>query len=234
MSKLKLPSHSVVSVQEQIREPQSHAPRILVLYGSLREESYSKKLALEAANILSSFGAEVRVFDPSELPIYGSVDKEHSKVKELTELAIWSEGMVWCSPEIHGNMSSVFKNQIDWIPLSVGAIRPTQGRTLAVMQVCGGSQSFNVVNNLRTLGRWMRMFTIPNQSSVPMAWQEFNEDGSMKESNYKKRVVDVMEELFRMTIILRDNQEWLTHRYSENVEEYQDALVTKIVEEVLE
>lgn len=235
MLKLKLPNHTVENVRELIntQETLTHAPRILVLYGSLREESYSKKLALEAANILRHFGAEVRVFDPSELPIYGSVDKEHPKVKELTELAIWSEGMVWCSPELHGNMSAVFKNQIDWIPLSVGAIRPTQGRTLAVMQVSGGSQSFNVVNNLRTLGRWMRMFTIPNQSSVPKAWQEFNDDGSMKESDYKKRVVDVMEELFRMTIMLRSNQDWLTHRYSENIDEYQNEQADEIMDAVL-
>ena len=141
---------------------------------------------------------------------------DHPKVKELHELALWSEAMVWCSPEIHGNMTSVIKNQIDWIPLSIGSVRPTQGRTLAVMQVSGGSQSFNAVNSLRVLGRWMRMFTIPNQSSVAMAWKEFNDDGTMKPSSYRDRIVDVMEELFHMTLMLRDHTEFLTHRYSEN------------------
>lgn len=222
MKSFSLPKHSLDSVKEDMKQAGDvdHAPRILVLYGSLRENSYSKKLALEAAKILTEFGAQVKVFDPSELPVFGSVDDSHPKVQALRQLANWSEGMVWCSPEIHGNMSSVFKNQVDWIPLSDGAVRPTQGRTLAVMQVSGGSQSFNVVNNLRTLGRWMRMFTIPNQSSVPQAYNEFNADGTMKESGYRHRVVDVMEELFRMTILMRSNSEWLTQRYSENLEQF--------------
>jgi len=229
-----LPKHSVASITEKLKSAKSktHAPRVLVLYGSLREDSYSKKLALESAKILTEFGAEVRIFDPTGLPIFDGESRAHPKVKELVELAIWSEAMVWCSPEIHGNFSSVFKNQIDWIPLSIGAVRPTQGRTLAVMQVTGGSQSFNVVNNLRTLGRWMRMFTIPNQSSVPMAYKEFNEDGSMKHSNYRNRVVDVMEELFRTTILMRGNTEELTHRYSENIAEHQMAQIEEVLETV--
>jgi arsenic resistance protein ArsH len=198
----------------------SHAPRILVLYGSLRPESYSKKAAVEAAKILESFGAEVKIYDPMELPMFDRQSFDNEKVKELHELALWSEGMVWCSPEIHGNLTSVIKNQIDWIPLSLGSVRPTQGRTLAVMQVSGGSQSFNAVNSLRLLGRWMRMFTIPNQSSVAMAWKEFNDDGSMKDSAYRERIVDVMEELFRMTILLRDHTELLTYRFSENKDAY--------------
>ncbi len=197
-----------------------HAPRILMLYGSLRSESYSKKLTLEAAWILESFGAEVKVFNPDGLPMFDRENYEHPKVQELHELALWSEGMVWSSPELHGTITSVIKNQIDWIPLSLGSIRPTQGRALAVMQVCGGSQSFNAVNSLRVLGRWMRMLTIPNQSSVAMAWKEFNDDGSMKDSSYRDRVVDVMEELFRFTLLTRDHTEFLTHRYSENKEEH--------------
>jgi len=218
MNEKPLPQHTQASVLSDIKQAQrsTHAPRILVLYGSLREGSFSKKLALEAASILRGFGAEVRIFEPAGLPLFGSVSNDHVKVNELLELAIWSEGMVWCSPEVHGNFSAVFKNQIDWLPLSVGAIRPTQGRTLAVMQVSGGSQSFNVVNNLRILGRWMRLFAIPNQSSVPKAYQEFKEDGSMKESSYRDRVVDVMEELFRTTIIMRDNRGWMSERFSEN------------------
>ncbi len=226
-----VPLHTLDSVADQIKQTQriDHAPRILVLYGSLRPESYSKKLALEGVNILRAFGADVRVFDPNGLPLFASVEKDHPKVVELRELALWSEGMVWCSPEIHGNFSSVFKNQIDWLPLSDGAVRPTQGRTLAVMQVTGGSQSFNVVNNLRTLGRWMRMFTIPNQSSVAKAYSEFNQDGSMKESAYRHRVVDVMEELFRVTILMRGNSDWLSQRYSENLEQHQhQEIVDKI------
>jgi len=229
-----LPKHSVESITEKLKSAKTytHAPKVLVLYGSLRDGSYSKKLALESAKILSEFGAEVRIFDPTGLPIFDGESRAHPKVKELVELAIWSEAMVWCSPEIHGNFSSVFKNQIDWIPLSIGAVRPTQGRTLAVMQVTGGSQSFNVVNNLRTLGRWMRMFTIPNQSSIPMAYKEFNEDGSMKHSNYRNRVVDVMEELFRTTILMRGNTEELTHRYSENIAEHQMAQIEEVLETV--
>jgi arsenic resistance protein ArsH len=229
-----LPKHSVASITDKLKsaKTQTHAPRVLVLYGSLREGSYSKKLALESAKILTEFGAEVRIFDPTGLPIFDGESRDHPKVKELVELAIWSEAMVWCSPEIHGNFSSVFKNQIDWIPLSIGAVRPTQGRTLAVMQVTGGSQSFNVVNNLRTLGRWMRMFTIPNQSSIPMAYKEFNEDGSMKHSNYRNRVVDVMEELFRTTILMRGNTEELTYRYSENIAEHQMAQIEEVLETI--
>jgi arsenical resistance protein ArsH len=193
----------------------THPPRILFLYGSLRERSYSRLLAEEAARIIQEFGAEVRFFDSRELPLHGSVPDTHPKVQELRELSLWSEGQVWSSPEMHGQITGVLKNQIDWIPLNIGSVRPTQGRTLAVMQVSGGSQSFNAVNTMRLLGRWMRMFTIPNQSSVAKAYQEFHEDGTMKESAYRDRVVDVMEELYKFTLLLREHTDDLTDRYSE-------------------
>ena len=192
-----------------------HPPRILILYGSLRPQSFSRKLALEAERILRHFGAETRVFDPHDLPMLDSVDKQHPRVRQLREWSQWSEGHVWVSPERHGTITGVFKNQIDWLPLEDAGVRPTQGRTLAVMQVCGGSQSFNVVNALRVLGRWMRMVTIPNQSSVPKAWQEFADDGRMKPSPLYDRVVDVMEELFKFTMMVRDRSDYLTSRYSE-------------------
>ena len=202
----------------------SHPPRILMLYGSLRERSFSRFLTEEAARILEHFGAEVRIFDPTELPMAGSVPETHPKVAELRALSLWSEGQVWCSPERHGAITAVMKNQIDWIPLEQGALRPSQGRTLAVMQVCGGSQSFNVVNTLRLLGRWMRMFTIPNQSSVPMAYKEFDDDGRMKPSGYYDRVVDVMEELFKFTLLMRGRTDYLTDRYSERNERQMKAI----------
>lgn len=202
----------------------THPPRILMLYGSLRERSFSRFLTEEAARILEHFGADVRIFDPKELPMAGSVPDDHPKVLELRELCLWSEGQVWCSPERHGTVTAVMKNQIDWIPLEMGAIRPSQGRTLAVMQVCGGSQSFNVVNTLRLLGRWMRMFTIPNQSSVPMAYKEFDDAGRMRASGYHDRVVDVMEELFKMTLLLRGRTAYLTDRYSERNERSMKAI----------
>jgi arsenic resistance protein ArsH len=192
-----------------------HPPRILILYGSLRPQSFSRKLALEAERILRQFGAETRVFDPHELPILDSVPASHPKVQELRALSLWSEGQVWVSPERHGTITGVFKNQIDWLPLEDGSVRPTQGRTLAVMQVSGGSQSFNVVNTLRVLGRWMRMLTIPNQSSVAKAWQEFDDDGRMKPSPFYDRVVDVMEELFKFTLLVRGRSDYLVSRYSE-------------------
>ncbi|MBD1832281.1 arsenical resistance protein ArsH [Cyanobacteria bacterium FACHB-472] len=195
-----------------------HPPRILFLYGSLRERSYSRLLAEEAARIIQGLGAETKFFDPRELPIHGSVEADHQKVQELRNLSLWSEGQVWSSPEMHGNITGILKNQIDWIPLTLGAVRPTQGRTLAVMQVSGGSQSFNAVNTMRILGRWMRMFTIPNQSSVAKAYQEFNEDGTMKDSPYRDRVIDVMEELYKFTLLLRDQVDHLTDRYSERKE----------------
>lgn len=193
-----------------------HKPKILMLYGSLRDRSFSRLLTEEAARILEFMGAEVRIFNPEGLPLFDngkSVD--HPKVKELRELSLWSEGQVWSSPELHGNISGVMKMQIDWIPLTMGSVRPTQGRTLAVMQVSGGSQSFNAVNSLRILGRWMRMITIPNQSSVAKAYTEFNEDGTMKDSPFRGRVVDVMEELMRFTYLTRDQSSFLVDRYSE-------------------
>jgi len=192
-----------------------HRPRILLLYGSLRPQSFSRKLALEAERVLLQLGAETRVFDPHGLPMLDSCDKDHPKVRQLREWSQWSEGQVWVSPERHGTLTGVFKNQIDWLPLEEGSVRPTQGRTLAVMQVCGGSQSFNVVNALRVLGRWMRMVTIPNQSSVPKAWQEFDESGRMRPSPYYDRVVDVMEELMKFTLLVRGRSDYLVDRYSE-------------------
>jgi arsenical resistance protein ArsH len=205
-----------------------HPPRILLLYGSLRERSFSRFLTQEAARILEHFGAEVRIFDPTELPMAGSVPETHPKVVELRALSMWSEGQVWCSPERHGAITAVMKNQIDWIPLEQGAMRPSQGRTLAVMQVCGGSQSFNVVNTLRLLGRWMRMFTIPNQSSVPMAYKEFDDAGRMRPSAYYDRVVDVMEELFKITLLMRGRTDYLTDRYSERSERALRAINAQI------
>jgi arsenical resistance protein ArsH len=212
----------------------NHPPRILLLYGSLRDRAYSRRLAEEAARILTTLGAETKIFDPRELPIYGSVPDTHPKVQELRELSLWSEAQVWSSPEMHGQISGIMKNQIDWIPLTIGAVRPTQGRTLAVMQVSGGSQSFNAVNTLRLLGRWMRMFTIPNQSSVAKAYQEFHEDGTMKDSAYRDRVIDVMEELYKFTLLLRHQSDYLTDRYSERkaagAEESIDAIAQAIQE----
>jgi arsenic resistance protein ArsH len=201
------------------RHASTRAPKILLLYGSLRERSYSRFLTQEAARLLESFGAETRIFDPRGLPLPDAVSADHPKVQELRAASIWSEGQVWCSPERHGAISAVMKAQIDWIPLSVGSVRPTQGRTLAVMQVSGGSQSFNAVNTLRLLGRWMRMITIPNQSSVAKAYQEFDDAGRMKPSSYYDRVVDVMEELVKFTLLTRDSAEYLTDRYSERKED---------------
>jgi arsenic resistance protein ArsH len=208
-----------IDSQQLFEAPLSeYPPRILLLYGSVRQRSYSRLATEEAARILRRFGAETRTFNPSGLPLPDDAQDSHPKVRELSELVVWSEGMVWCSPERHGAMSGIMKAQIDWIPLTLGAVRPTQGKTLALMQVCGGSQSFNAVNQLRILGRWMRMFTIPNQSSVAKAFLEFEEDGRMKPSAYYDRIVDVMEELMKFTLLLRDRSAYLTDRYSERKE----------------
>ena len=196
--------------------PDAPAVRILLLYGSLRTHSYSRFATEEAARLLQFFGAETRIFDPTDLPLPDQVQgDDHPAVKELRSLSEWSDGQVWCSPERHGQITSVMKAQIDHLPLEMAGMRPTQGRTLAVMQVSGGSQSFNAVNSLRLLGRWMRMFTIPNQSSVAKAYQEFDAAGRMRPSPYYERIVDVMEELVRFTVLLRPHRDALTNRYSE-------------------
>ncbi|MBC7667998.1 arsenical resistance protein ArsH [Caulobacter sp. DWR2-3-1b2] len=201
--------------QLEPKAPAAHAPRILLLYGSLRERSFSRLLVEEAARILQLLGCETRIFDPRDLPLPDATGPDHPKVQELRALSLWSEGQVWCSPERHGAISGIMKAQIDWIPLEIGSVRPTQGRTLAVMQVSGGSQSFNAVNTLRLLGRWMRMITIPNQSSVAMAYKEFDDNDRMKPSAYYDRVVDVMEELVKFTLLTRDRADYLVDRYSE-------------------
>ena len=198
--------------------PSSHAPRIALLYGSLRPRSFSRLLTEEAARLLQAMGAETRIFNPTGLPLPDDAPDTHPKVQELRELAQWSEGMVWTSPERHGAMTGILKAQIDWIPLNSGAVRPTQGKTLAVLQVSGGSQSFNAVNQMRVLGRWMRMVTIPNKSSVAKAFMEFGDDDRMKPSSYFDRVVDVMEELVKFTLLTRDVSPYLVDRYSERKE----------------
>jgi len=201
-----------------------HKPRILLLYGSLRPQSYSRRAAEEAGRILEALGCEIRFFDPSGLPLPDAEDPDHPKVAELRALAVWSEGMVWSSPERHGAMTGIMKCQIDWLPLSLqGGIRPTQGKTLAVMQVNGGSQSFNAVNQMRILGRWMRMVTIPNQSSIPKAWLEFDGKGRLPEGPFYARIVDVMEELVKFTWLVRGRADYLVDRYSERVESAEDV-----------
>lgn len=205
----------------------THKPRILLLYGSLRKRSFSRLVIEESARLLERMGAEVKIYHPEGLPQPDTVEPNHPKVAELRELVVWSEGQVWCSPERHGTMTSIMKAQIDWIPLSLGAVRPTQGKTLAVMQVCGGSQSFNVVNQMRILGRWMRMLTIPNQSSVAKAFLEFDDNDRMKPSGYYNRIVDVLEELVKFTLLTRENSDYLTDRYSERVESA-EALMQRV------
>ena len=201
-----------------------HKPRILLLYGSLRSVSYSRRAAEECARILTLLGCEARMFDPSGLPLPDDADADHPKVVELRDLATWAEGMVWSSPERHGAMTAIMKLQIDWLPLSLqGGIRPTQGKTLAVMQVSGGSQSFNAVNQMRILGRWMRMITIPNQSSIPKAWLEFDDQGRLPAGPFYARIVDVMEELVKFTWMTRGRSAYLTDRYSERVETAEDV-----------
>ncbi|MCK5875754.1 MAG: arsenical resistance protein ArsH [Alcanivoracaceae bacterium] len=205
-------------------ERANHPPRIVLLYGSLRARSFSRLVVQECARLLEKMGCETRIFDPQGLPLPDGDDVSHPKVKELRDLVSWSEGMVWCSPERHGAMTGIMKAQIDWIPLSLGAVRPTQGKTLAVMQVCGGSQSFNAVNQLRILGRWMRMITIPNQSSVAKAFLEFDENDRMKPSGYYDRIVDVMEELVKFTWLTRDRSDYLVDRYSERKESAEELM----------
>ena len=213
MSYLDNERFNVVPMHNEISQ---HAPKVLMLYGSLREQSYSRLAAEEAARILQKMGAQVKFFKPKGLPLFdGNESANHPKVVALRELVQWSEAQVWSSPEIHGNMSGVLKSQIDWIPLSIGAVRPTQGKVLSIMQVSGGSQSFNAINSMRLLGRWMRMLTLPNQSSVAKAYDEFNDDGTMKSSNYRDRIVDVMEELMRFTYLTRDQKSFMLNRYSE-------------------
>ncbi len=215
---------TIQSDQLSPRQLSTHAPRILLLYGSLRKRSFSRLMCEEAARVLNMFGAETRTFNPSGLPLTDDADSSHEKVIELRQMVEWSEGMVWCSPERHGSMTGIMKSQIDWVPLSIGAVRPTQGKTLAVMQVNGGSQSFNAVNQLRILGRWMRLITIPNQSSTPKAFLEFDEDGRMRSSPYYNRMVDVMEELVKFTLLTRDSKDYMVDRYSERIESGKDLI----------
>lgn len=205
------------------RMPIGRAPRILVLYGSLRETSFSRHLAYEFARLLELVGCDVRVYNPRGLPVRDPALEQHIKVQELRALTHWSDGHMWVSPEMHGTVTGAFKNQIDWIPLNTGSVRPTQGKTCAVAQVNGGSQSFNAVNYLRLLARWMRMPCCTNQSSVAKAWQEFDEFGRMKDSSCRERVVDVAEEFAKFTAVMVPVSDDLTDRYSERREKMKEG-----------
>ncbi|KAH7074753.1 flavoprotein-like protein [Paraphoma chrysanthemicola] len=222
-------------VDQQLLRVGGDRLRVMVLYGSLRKRSYSRLLAYEASRILHRLGCDVRMYDPSGLPVKDDVQHSHPKVQELRELSRWSDGHVWICPEQHGNLTAVFKNQIDWIPLSTGSVRPTQGRTLAIAQVSGGSQSFNTVNSLRILGRWMRMFAIPNQSSIPKAYTQFTEeeDGSrLMPSGNRDRLVDCMEEFVKYTIVMRPHFDLFGDRFSEREEKrVKEEKARKIEEE---
>lgn len=223
MSDFKMPNLDITqfhtpNAEGFAKQRAEHKPKILLLYGSLRARSFSRLVVQESVHLLDAMGAETRVFDPTGLPLPDGDDVTHAKVVELRELMMWSEGQVWCSPERHGAMTGIMKSQIDWVPLNLGGVRPTQGKTLAVMQVCGGSQSFNAINQMRILGRWMRMLTIPNQSSVAKAFMEFDDNDRMKPSAYYNRIVDVLEELIKFTLLTRDNSDYLVDRYSERVE----------------
>jgi len=207
-----------INIEKFTLKASQHKPRILLLYGSLRAVSYSRLVVEESARLLNAMGAETKIYNPEGLPLPDGDEVTHPKVVELRDLMEWSEGQVWCSPERHGAMTGILKSQIDWVPLSIGAVRPTQGKVLAVMQVSGGSQSFNAVNQMRVLGRWMRMLTIPNQSSVAKAFMEFDENNRMKPSPYYNRIVDILEELMKFTLLTRDSKDYLVDRYSERVE----------------
>ncbi|WP_299754299.1 arsenical resistance protein ArsH [uncultured Boseongicola sp.] len=224
--------HSIDSARLFSKGDPDHPPRILLLYGSLRDRSFSRLMTQEAARVLTRLGADTKTFNHSGLPLPDDADASHPKVQELRDLVSWSEGMVWCSPERHGAMTGIMKAQIDWIPLSLGAVRPTQGKTLAVMQVCGGSQSFNTLNQLRVLGRWMRLITIPNQSSTPKAFLEFDDNDRMKPSPNYDRMVDVMEELVKFTLLTRGRSDYLVERYSER-KETGAALIKRVNQEAI-
>ncbi|MFC6583235.1 arsenical resistance protein ArsH [Sulfitobacter aestuariivivens] len=216
--------HQIDTASLKSPDDPGHKPRILLLYGSLRPQSYSRRAAEEAGRILRLLGCETQMFDPKDLPLVDGSEPDHPKVAELRDLAVWAEGMVWSSPERHGAMTGLMKTQIDWLPLSLqGGIRPTQGKTLAVMQVSGGSQSFNAVNQMRILGRWMRMVTIPNQSSIPKAWLEFDSAGRLPEGPFYARITDVMEELVKFTWLIRGRADYLVDRYSERLESAEEA-----------
>jgi arsenic resistance protein ArsH len=218
MPNLDITQFHAPQIHDFVKNNNADKPKILLLYGSLRTRSFIRLVVEESARLLDAMGAETRIFDPSGLPLPDGDDATHVKVLELRELMMWSQGQVWCSPERHGAMTGIIKSQIDWVPLNLGGVRPTQGKTLAVMQVCGGSQSFNAVNQMRILGRWMRMLTIPNQSSVAKAFMEFDDNDRMKPSPYYNRIVDVLEELMKFTLLTRDNSDYLVDRYSERVE----------------
>lgn len=221
-----------ITKYEYSQLPIGRPPKLLILYGSLRETSFSRKLGLEFARLFEVLGCDVRVYNPRGLPVRDPSFEDHIKVQELRALTQWSDGHVWISPEMHGTITGVFKNQIDWIPLNTGSVRPTQGRTCLVAQVNGGSQSFNAVNALRILARWMRMPCCTNQSSIAKAWMEFDDAGRMKESDFRDRVVDCAEEMAKFTALMTPAAGDLNNRFSERKElEKEGKLLTQAEKE---
>lgn len=168
--------------------------RVALLYGSLRPESLSRKLTLNAVELLQELGADAKPFDPSNLPVYGSVDG-HAVARELVELCGWSDAQVWCTPETHGSFTGVLKNQLDWLPFELGGKSITRHKPVALLQVSGGSQSLNALNAMRLVARHLHMVAIPHQLSLAQAHLEFGEDGRLRAGKQRERLQETLAEL---------------------------------------
>ncbi len=174
------------------------SPRILVLYGSSRPQSASRKLAFNAMRALAARGVEARAYDPAAL-LRASGEEGYAHDPRLYELAAWSDGQVWCSPEHHASLSGVMKLVLDTLPPEA-----TRGKALALMQISGGAICCNALNDMSRIARALGMYTTTRQVAVGNVAHAFDASDRLASAILRQRLDEAMEEVTALSRMLRE------------------------------